>query len=311
MDNGTRLGHKGPKGTFNVGIEGYNSIFEILCNTLKIACKKYNVSIPWYIMTSKQNNEETIDFFINNDYFGYKKEDVIFFIQGELPMVDEKGKILLNKEGLVNFASDGHGGIFYAMRDAGVIYHMKRRNIKWVFISGVDNILVNMVDPTFVGLCAERKVLAGGKSIIKAYPDEKVGAFCKKDNKPSVIEYSEISKEMAEERVKNGELKYGESHILCNIFHIDAIEEISKDKLPYHSAYKKVEYMNENGDVVIEDKPNAYKFEAFIFDAFENLNDMVVMRVKREKEFAPIKNAKGIDSPETAKKLYTEYYKQK
>ena len=308
-DNGTRLGHNGPKGTFDFGLESHKTIFEVLCDSLKEASQKYKVSIPWYIMTSKQNHQETIEFFEKNHYFGYQKEDITFFEQGELPVLNEEGKLLYNKEGKLNEAADGHGGIFTAMRKNGVIDNMKQRGIKWAFFGPVDNVLIKMVDPIFIGLCEDKKVLAGGKSLVKAYPEEKVGVFCKKQGKPSVIEYSEISKEMAEKTDEKGNLVYGESHINCNLFHIHAIEGISKDKLPYHSEHKKIEYLNQEGKVVTPEKPNAYKFEAFIFDAFEQLEDIAILRVKREEEFAPIKNAEGQDSPETARKLYEEYHK--
>lgn len=305
---GTRLGHNGPKGTYDLGLENHKSIFEILCDTLKEAHEKYGVFIPWYIMTSRQNYIETVNFFEEHSYFGYPKQDIIFFMQGELPVVNEKGKILLNAEGLINEAADGHGGIFVSMRKNGIIYDMKARGIQWAFIGGVDNVLVKMVDPILVALCIKKEVLAGGKSVVKASPEERVGVFCKKNGRPSVIEYTEISEEMAKAREKNGELKYGESHILCNIFHIKAIEEISKDKLPYHSAHKKIEYMDEHGNIVKPNEPNAYKYEAFLFDAFESLEDMAIMRVKREEEFAPVKNATGVDSPETARKLYKTFH---
>ena len=259
-------------------------------------------------MTSNQNNDDTVKFFEENNYFDYPKSKITFFKQGELPMVDEKGKILLNKEGFVNNAADGHGGIFISLRKNGIIYDMQARGIKWAFIGGVDNILAKMVDPVFVGLTKDKNVLAGGKSLVKACPEEKVGVFCKKNGKPSVIEYTEISKEMSEEKDQNGELKYGESHILCNLFNIDAINEISKDKLPYHCAYKKAEFMDKDGKIITPTEPNAYKFEAFLFDAFESLDDMVIMRVKREEEFAPIKNATGVDSVESARELYKNYF---
>lgn len=305
---GTRLGHNGPKGTYDLGLASHKSIFQILCETLKEAKEKYGVFVPWYIMTSRQNHEDTVTFFEKNQYFGYPKEDVLFFKQGELPVVNEGGKLLLDKEAHINEAADGHGGIFVSMRKNAVIYDMKARGIEWAFIGGVDNVLVKMVDPIFVGLCIEKKVLAGGKSVVKACPEEHVGVFCRRNGRPSVIEYTEISKEMAEEIDDKGELKYGESHILCNIFNIEAIEEISKDKLPYHSAHKKVEYIDNRGNLIKPEEPNAYKFEAFLFDAFESLEDMAIMRVKREEEFAPVKNAEGVDSPETARQLYRKFY---
>ena len=308
---GTRLGHNGPKGTFDIGLESHKPIFELLCETLKLANEKYGVVIPWYIMTSKENNKDTVDFFEKNNYFGYPKGYIQFFKQGELPMVGEDGKVLLDEKGMIKQAADGHGGIFTSMRKDGVIYDMKARGIEWVFIGGVDNVLVKMVDPTLIGLAESKGILAAGKSVVKAGPHEKVGVFCKRNGRPSVIEYSEISKEMAEEIDENGQLKYGESHILCNLFNIKEIEKISEKNLPYHSAHKKATYMNEKGEIVKGTEPNAYKFEAFLFDAFESLDDMVIMRVKREEEFAPVKNAEGVDSPETARKLYQDFWKTK
>lgn len=305
---GSRLGHDGPKGTFDFGLENHKSIFEVLCDRLKEAYKKYNVYIPWYIMTSRQNNEDTINFFEKNNYFGYSKENVYFFKQGELPVLNDQGKLMLNKEGNINTAADGHGGIFVSMEKEKITENMKQRGIKWVFIGPVDNVLIKMVDPIFIGICQDKNMLAGGKSIIKAYPEERVGVFCKKDGKPDVIEYTEISKEMAKMKNDKGELVYAESHINCNVFNIDIIEKISKNKLPYHCAHKKIEYLNKEGQVVKPEEPNAYKFEAFIFDAFKMLDEMTIFRVKREEEFAPIKNAEGKDSPETALELYKNFY---
>lgn len=305
---GSRLGHDGPKGTFDFGLENHKSIFEVLCDRLKEAYNKYNVYIPWYIMTSRQNNEETINFFEKNNYFGYSKENVYFFKQGELPVLNDQGKLMLNKEGNINTAADGHGGVFISMEKEKITENMKQRGIKWVFIGPVDNVLIKMIDPIFIGICQDKNVLAGGKSIIKAYPEERVGVFCKKDGKPDVIEYTEISKEMAEMKNDRGELVYAESHINCNVFNIDIIEKISKNKLPYHSAHKKIEYLNKEGQVVKPEEPNAYKFEAFIFDAFKMLDEMTIFRVKREEEFAPIKNAEGKDSPKTALELYKNFY---
>ena len=305
---GTRLGHNGPKGTFDLGLDSHKSIFEILCDTLKLARKKYGVVVPWYIMTSDENNDETVEFFEKNNYFDYPKEAVKFFIQGEMTMINTEGKILLNEEGLIKQAGAGHGAIFEAMRKNGIIYEMQNKGIEWVFIGGVDNVLVKMVDPVLIGLSIERNVLAAGKSVVKANPHEKVGVFCKKDGKPSVIEYSEISNELAEAVDEKGELLFGESHILCNQFNIKILEELAKNKLPYHVAFKKATYMDEKGNIISPTEPNAYKFEAFIFDAFSSIPEMLVMRVKREEEFAPVKNAEGVDSPETARKLYKDYF---
>lgn len=306
---GTRLGHEGPKGTYDIGLESHKSLFELLSDTIKDSEKKYNVKIPWFIMTSEENNDETIEFFDKHKYFGFEKNKTIyFFTQGQLPMVDTEGKILIGEDGLIKEAADGHGGIFESLVKNKMTDEMNRMGIKWVFIGGVDNCLAKMVDPVFLGIAIKKQVTAVGKSIIKANPEEKVGVFCKKDGRPYVIEYTEISKEMAEEVDENGELKYGESHILCNLFSLDSIERMGNRPLPYHSAFKKATYIDGNGNVVVPTGPNAYKFEAFLFDAFGELDNMIVLRGRREEEFAPVKNATGVDSPETARELYKNFY---
>ena len=307
---GTRLGHSGPKGTYDLGLDTHKSIFEILTDTLNEARKKYEVDIPWYIMTSEENNKPTVEFFKQHNFFGYPEKCVTFFKQGKLPMLSTDGKILIDENGKIKEAADGHGGIFQSMLRDGVIYDMKARGIEWVFIGGVDNVLVKPVDAVLIGLAEDKNVLAAGKSLVKANPQEKVGVFCKRNGKPSVIEYSEITPEMAAETNENGELKYGESHILCNLFNIKAIEKISQMNLPYHIAFKKAKYIDNNGNLVVPDKPNAYKFESFLFDAFESIDDLAIMRVKREEEFAPVKNAEGVDSPETARKLYLDFHEK-
>ena len=247
---GTRLGHTGPKGTFKLDVYGKGKyLFEILAENLKEANKTYMVTIPWYIMTSRENNKMTRDFLEKNNYFGYDKNAVTIFIQGELPLVDVNGKFLISNE-------------------------------------------------------------IASKSVVKANPKERVGVFCKMNNHPKVIEYTELPEKMAEEIDQNGELKYGESHIMCNLFTIDAIEKISKEPLMYHSAFKKNSYIDENGKEVIPEEPNSYKFESFIFDAFEFFDDIAIMRGKREDDFAPVKNKEGADSPKTAKELYEKYWEK-
>ena len=306
---GTRLGHNGPKGTYDIGLDSHKSLFELLCDYIKEEGKKYNVNIPWFIMTSRENNQATIDFFEKNKYFGYKGS-IFFFEQGELPMVDTEGKILIGEDGLIKLAADGHGGIYESLVKTGMIEKMKRLGIEWVFIGGVDNCLVKMVDPVLMGIAIDKNVSVAGKSVVKANPHEKVGAFCRKNGRPYVVEYSEITDEMAEARDENGELLYGESHILCNLFSISAIERMGSEPLPYHIAFKKATYIDKDGNKVVPDSPNAFKFEAFLFDAFGEVDDIAVLRVKREEEFAPVKNATGVDSPETARKLYNDFYKK-
>ncbi len=309
---GTRLGHTGPKGTFKLDVYGKGKyLFEILADNLQEANKKYGVVINWYIMTSKENNADTVEFLEKNNYFGYDKNKVTIFKQSELPLVDTEGKFLINKEYKIKEASDGNGGTYSSLRASGCLADMKEKGIKWVFIGSVDNALLKMIDVTLLGMAVKKGVQIASKSVAKANPQERVGVFCKMNNHPKVIEYTELPERMAEEVDSDGELKFGESHIMCNLYTIDAIEKISKEPLIYHTAFKKNSYIDENGKEVIPTEPNSYKFESFIFDAFELFDDIAILRGKREDDFAPVKNKEGVDSPKTAKELYEKYWQNR
>ena len=308
---GTRLGHSGPKGTFKLDVYGKGKyLFEILAENLKEANSKYGTIIPWYIMTSKQNNDETIEFMKKHNYFGYNPKNVHFFAQSELPLMDTDGKLLIGKDMKIKEASDGNGGTYSSLRASGALAEMKENGIKWIFIGGVDNVLLKMADTVLLGMAIKKGVQIASKSVVKANPHERVGVFGKMNGHPKVIEYTELPEKMAEEMDNNGELKYGESHIMCNLYTIEAIEKISKETLIYHSALKKNSYINEEGKEIIPTEPNAYKFESFIFDAFELFDDIAILRGKRKEDFAPVKNKEGVDSPKTAKELYEKFWNE-
>ena len=307
---GTRLGHNGPKGTFLLDVKPKPKyLFEILADGIKRANEKYEVTLNWYIMTSTENNKKTEEFFEEHNYFAYPKDKIKFFKQGNLPLISEDGKLLVDENLHIKYAADGNGCIYKSMRLDGVLDDMKQKGIKWVFIGAVDNALLNMVDPILLGLTSCDGNQIGSKSVVKRSPEEPVGVFCKRNGKPGVIEYTELPTEMAHEVDEEGELLFGESHIMCNLYSIDALDKISKEKLPYHSAHKKAPYMNEKGEFVKVTKPNAYKYEAFIFDGFTYFDNISILRGRRNEDFAPVKNAEGPDSPATAVELYNNYWK--
>lgn len=306
---GTRLGHKGPKGTFKIDVKPEPKyLFEIIAENLEKENKKYGITLPWYIMTSSENNKDTVKFFEDNNYFNYNKDYVKFFMQGNLPLLLENGEIILDKDYHIKEAADGNGCIYKAMAKNKILEDMKNRGVKWIFIGSVDNVLLNMVDPALIGLAIKQKNDIAMKSIPKNSPQERVGVACKINGKPSVIEYTELPEEMSVLRDENGELLYGEAHIMCNLYSMDALEKISKIDLPYHVAHKKSDYMDKNGEIVEAKQPNAYKFEAFIFDAFNYFDEISILRGKREEDFAPVKNKEGNDSPFTAKELYNNFH---
>ncbi len=302
---GTRLGHNGPKGTFKVNLNnGEKYLFQIIVESLQEANRKYGIVIPWYIMTSEENNDQTLDFLKEHGYFGYPQGKVKLFKQGKAPLISTEGKLLIGKDKLIKEASDGNGSIYKSLKDDGILEDMKNNGIQWVFVGGVDNILLKIVDPLLVGVTLNEGNKIASKSVIKTNPREKAGVFCKIDGKPGIIEYSELPEEMIEEVDQDGELVFGDVNILSHLYNIEALEKMSDTVMPYHIAVKKSDYLDENGKLVVPEDKNVYKFESFIFDAFSNYDNISILRVKRENEFAPIKNAQGNDSPETAVELY-------
>lgn len=308
---GTRLGYKGPKGTFKIDVEPQAKyLFEIIVDTLQRENKKYNVTIPWYIMTSNENNDEIVKFMEEHNYFGYDKEYIGFFEQGELPLITEDGQILLDENYNIKKASDGNGSIFKSMYIKGVLEDMKTKGIEWVYIGSIDNVLLKMVDTLLMGVAIKEGSEIATRSIFKNCPTERIGSLCIQDGKVKVIEYSELPQDMIEAKDEDGEILFGESHVMCNLFSIKALEKISLQNLQYHKAHKKYSYLDENGKLVEPEEPNAYKFEYFIFDSFEFFNQISIVRGKREEDFAPVKNKEGVDSPATASKLYNEYWRK-
>ena len=308
---GTRLGHNGPKGTFEIELNSkVKSLFEVIVDKLKEAYEKYNIYLNCYIMTSPQNHQETITFFEEKEYFDYPKQCIKFFKQDDLPLMDKNGKLILGKDGLIKQASDGNGGIFYSMAEKGILDELKKKKIEWIFIGSVDNLLAKYVDTLLLGLAIEKQVKIATRTVLKNNPQERVGVLCKKNGKVKVIEYTEIPEEMRLAVNENGEILYGESHIMCNLFNIEAIEKASTKELKYHVAEKKAEFIDKDGNLVKPEEPNCYKFEKFIFDSFCLFDEIAILRGKREEDFAPIKNAEGVDSPKTAKKLYEDFMKK-
>ena len=301
---GTRLGHNGPKGTFELNLyPEKKSLFEILAIKIQETNEKYSIDIPWYIMTSEENNIETVSFFEEKNYFGLNKDNIFFFTQNNLPLVSFNGDILLAKPYRVHEVSNGNGDIFESLLKNGLIKNMKNRGINWIFISGIDNILADISDPMFLGLTVINNTQIGSKTIFKKDANSNDWVFCKKNKKPSMLGYERITESITNAKI-NDKYLYREINILCHIFTMDALEKCAHVDLPYHMAAKKNIYINDEGMKIFPNKPNSYKFEKFIFDSFKFFDNITLLRVNPEEEFAPIKNPEGVYSPMTATKLY-------
>ncbi len=300
---GTRLGISAPKGMYPIGPWMGKSIFELHIANLLLVAKVCGKAVPLYIMTSEKNDAETKNFFRTHNYFGYPKEEIFFFTQEMAPCFDFEGKLLLEEKGKLATSPDGNGGWYGSLMRCGLADSIERRGIEWLNVVSVDNVLQRIADPVFVGATIASGVNCGAKVVRKTSPDEKVGVLCLENGLPSVIEYYELSEEMANARNDRGELLYSCGVILNYLFRTDRLRAVSMRKLPVHLVKKKVPYLNEEGVLVTPEEPNAYKCETLILDMVKLMGDCLPFEVVREQEFAPVKNRTGIDSVDTAREL--------
>ncbi|CAG7614984.1 putative uridylyltransferase [Paenibacillus solanacearum] len=307
---GSRLGHEGPKGTFDIGLPSGKSLFQLQAERLLNLSRRAGRPIPWYIMTSPENHAETVQFFKAAHYFGYAEDDCFFFPQGVMPAVDMDGSILLSGPDEISLAPSGNGECFAALKQSGALEDMKRRGVAWLFYYNVDNALIQAADPLFVGVAAHLGHPIATKAVEKAYPEEKVGILCLRDGRPSVVEYTDVPEEVMLQKDGKDKLLFGLGNVSIHLFRLDYIERHADAAIPYHKAHKIIKYIGENGELIRPETPNAYKFERFIFDFFPLADRMTVLKMKREEQFAPVKNKDGVDSPASARRLVFDLHRK-
>ena len=302
---GTRLGYDGPKGEYPVTPVKGKPLFQTFAEQLINAGKTYGGPVPWYLMTSDVNDAATRAFFEQNGYFGLDKADVFFFEQGMMPAFGMDGKLLLAAKDSLALSPDGHGGSLRALSRSGAIADMKRRGVEHLSYFQVDNPLVHIVDPLFLGLHAISGSEMSTKTIPKAGPLEKVGNLVVGDGATQVIEYSDLPDELAKQTNADGTLRFNAGSIGLHALTVAFVEHLNSSgqlKLPWHRAEKKVPYVDAAGTAVKPDKPNAVKLEQFVFDAVPLARNAMVYTTDRAEEFSPVKNAEGTDSPATSKR---------
>lgn len=303
---GTRLGFDGPKGSYGVTPVLKNSLFQVFAEKILASGRIFGRPVSWFIMTSDLNHEDTVAFFEAHHYFGLSPERVHFFRQGLMPAVDAGGKILMADRGEIALSPDGHGGALRALVRSGSIRLMEADGIDTISYFQVDNPLVRCLDPTFIGFHLMKQSDLSSKMVPKAYAGEKVGVFCRKDDKALVVEYSDLPERLAEARDANGELRFKSGSIAIHVFNRDFIARLGGNgeggtALPFHLAHKKVPYIDSEGVKHEPIAPNGYKFEMFVFDALPFADNPVIIETAREDDFSPVKNAEGVDSPQTCR----------
>lgn len=302
---GTRLGYAGPKGTYPVTPVSEKTLFQVFAEKLLRSGERFGVTIPWFILTSEINNDATIAAFEAADFFGLERDSVHFIVQGLVPAVDYTGKILLADKGTIAMTPDGHGGSLRALVRSGATETMQRLGVDIISYFQVDNPIVQCIDPSFIGFHVRSGSELSSKMVPKAYALEKVGVFCKQAGKALVVEYSDMPTALQEETTAEGRIRFNGGSVAIHLFDRAFIERtggsVGAGQLPFHRADKKIPHVDAAGQTVNPEQPNGVKFEMFVFDALPLAKKPVIIEAARADDFSPVKNADGVDSPQTCK----------
>lgn len=297
---GSRLGFEGPKGMFDIGLPSHKSLFQLQAERLQNLAAQVGHAIPWCIMTSPLNHEATVNFFTEHNFFGMDRQNIRFFEQGTICALTPDGKAVRDGEDHLALVPDGNGGCFRALAQSGSLAWLIERGVRYVFLYSVDNALCRICDPAFIGaLASEGRSMSASKVVHKANASEKVGIFAFQNNKPGVVEYSDLPEEYRDMTNPDGSLTFDGGNIAIHLFKIEGLRKLQTSKLPWHTARKTV--------CGIE---KCWKFEQFLFDAFPQLGSMMPFGVIREEEFSPVKNAEGNDSPKTARTMIGKLHRE-
>jgi UDP-N-acetylglucosamine/UDP-N-acetylgalactosamine diphosphorylase len=308
---GTRLGFNGPKGAFPIGPVSNASLFQILSEKVLALSRRCEARPPLFLMTSPDNDAETRAYFAEHRHFGLPSEDVVFFAQGLMPAVDRcTGKLLMTSKSELALSPNGHGGVLPALADGGHLDALERRDVRYLFYCQVDNPLVKMADPAYLGQHIQAGAEMSVKVVEKTGPAEPVGSVVEIDGRVRMIEYSELGPELAQRRSAAGQLDIWAGSIAIHCFSLSFLRRLARNAsmLPYHRAMKKVSFLDERGELVKPAEPNAIKFEMFIFDALPLAEKILVVETDRREEFEPLKNADGPYSPTSVRQAMSNLF---
>jgi UDP-N-acetylglucosamine/UDP-N-acetylgalactosamine diphosphorylase len=302
---GSRLGYDGPKGCYPIGPVSRVPLFAVHARKILALERTYASAVPFYIMTSRLNDAPTRAFFETNAFYGLDRERVRFFSQGMWPALDADGRLVLENPARLFLSPDGHGGILSALEANGLLADMARRGIDTLFYFQVDNPLVEIADPVFIGAHCDAGADVSVKVCAKRDPDEGLGVITRVNGRPAVVEYTELTDAQKRERLPDGRLRFLYGSVAIHVFTFAFLKRMAEADLPLHLAHKKVPMCDASGATVKPDTPNAYKFEKFIFDVLPMADRTLNLAFLREDEFSPVKNAEGDDSPAMAKRDMT------
>jgi UDP-N-acetylglucosamine/UDP-N-acetylgalactosamine diphosphorylase len=304
---GTRLGYDGPKGGFQISPVRSACLFQIFAESLLGVERRYGRRPRWYVMTSPSNHAATLEIFEQNAYFGLRRDDLMFFSQGQMPAFLPDGRMVLAEKHRLALSPDGHGGSLTALAASGALADMRARGIEQISYFQVDNPLVQTIDPLFIGLHLQAGSEMSSKAVTKADDLERVGNFCVADGRVTVIEYSDLPETLAHAKNSDGSRRFDAGSIAIHMLDRAFVERLTAPgatvQLPWHRADKKVDLIHpDTGERVVPSAPNAVKLEMFVFDAIPLSRNPLVLFTRRDEEFSPVKNADGADSPATTRR---------
>ncbi|NLP09367.1 UDPGP type 1 family protein [bacterium] len=307
---GSRLGREEPKGCLEIGPISRRSLFQFHTEKIIRLQSLYGKPILFLIMTSEQNHADTVEYFHRHHYFGMNRDTLFFFSQSSQPAFDQHGKLLLRSRSDLALSPDGHGGLLTALQRHRLVDTLQNAGVELLYYFQVDNVLCRIADPVFLGHHVLQQAEMASKSVAKRNAEEKVGVFCRVNGRPAVVEYSELDDTLRHQRDEQGGLRFKQGSIAIHTFSLTFFRRLfeAKVNLPYHLAFKKMPCLDEQGRPVTPERENAYKLEQFIFDALPYARNTIVVETSREEEFSPVKNATGLDSPETATRALVELF---
>jgi len=297
---GSRLGFEGPKGIYTISPIRQKSLFQLFSEQIKALSNRYVTSIPLIIMTSEENHASTVRFFETNTYFGLNKDEVYFFTQDALPAITPDGKFVLSDNQGLFTNPNGHGGSLKGLYDSGILEVLQDKKYTTLFYCQVDNPLVKIADPIFLGHHTIANADVSTKVVRRRSIEEKVGVYLSCNGKDAIIEYSDMTPENMSAYDEKGDILYWAGNTAIHAFSLPFIQRINEHgfSLPYHCAKKNIDVTLKDGKSSLID---VWKFETFVFDAIPFAERTCCMEVIRKEEFSPVKNKDGSDSPQTAR----------
>ena len=308
-DRQSRLGVDFPKGMFPIGPVTNKTLFQIHAEKILAIRQRYGGRVPFLVMTSPATDDETAAFFESNHYFGLPADEVHFFQQGTMPALDmATGRLLMEERGRLFTGPNGHGGTLTALAESGLLERLKQQGVRHLFYFQVDNPLVKVADPLFLGLHLQADAEVSSKVVPKEGPTDKLGNVVVVDGRCTIIEYSDLPETLSQKRSDDGRLYFSAGSPAIHVFSVEFLERVTghDGQMPFHVARKKVPFVDERGEPVQPERENALKFERFIFDVLPLAERWTVVQTSRREEFVPLKNASGPDSPETVRQAMSD-----